>query len=152
MILTLSTASIACLRLAAEGAKLWLDSAKISVAIKNAFDDACAQYYEDLEVARSKKKRSSKEQSTIDKEELDGPAALHRPSPLGIAKAIKNDAELEGMRQAHLRYRSCLLRSVGLWSLPCCHSCFRLWVLKEYNALVFELISLMLLQGCCCTF
>lgn len=90
-------------RLAAEGAKLWLDSAKISVAIKNAFDDACAQYYEDLEVARSKKKRSSKEQSTIDKEELDGPAALHRPSPLGIAKAIKNDAELEGMRQAHLR-------------------------------------------------
>ena len=69
----------------------------MSVAIKNAFDDACVQYYEDLEISRSRKR--NKEQ----KEELDGPAALHRPSPVGIAKAIKNEAELEGMRQAHLR-------------------------------------------------
>ena len=76
------------------------------MAIKNAFDDACAQYYEDLEIARSQK-RGTKEQTT-DKKELDGPAALHRPSPVGIAKAIKNEAELEGMRQAHLRCHSCL--------------------------------------------
>jgi Xaa-Pro aminopeptidase len=89
-------------RLAAEGAKLWLDSSRVSVAIKNAFDDACAQYYEDLEIARSKK-RGSKERLNTDRDELDGPAALHRPSPVGIAKAIKNEAELEGMRQAHLR-------------------------------------------------
>lgn len=108
MVLTLSTAFVACLRLAAEGAKLWLDSARVSVAIKNAFDDACAQYYEDLEIARSKN-RSSKERLNTDMEELDGPAALHRPSPVGIAKAIKNEAELEGMRQAHLRYHPHLL-------------------------------------------
>lgn len=86
--------------LASKGSKLWLDSSRVSVAIKNAFDDACAQYYEDLEIARSK--RSSKGKTAFD-EELNGPAALHRPSPVGIAKAIKNDAELEGMRQAHLR-------------------------------------------------
>jgi len=101
-----------------------LDSARVSVAIKNAFDDACAQYYEDLETARSKK-RGSKGRSTADREELDGPAALHRPSPIGIAKAIKNEAELEGMRQAHLRYHR-WLRSIAFWSLSCCisHSCF----------------------------
>lgn len=91
---------------------MWLDSARVSVAIKNAFDDACVQYYEDLETARSRK-RGSKEQTTTDKEELDGPAALHRPSPVGIAKAIKNEAELEGMRQAHLRCHSYLLRLSG---------------------------------------
>jgi Xaa-Pro aminopeptidase len=128
---------LACFRLAAQGAKLWLDSARVSVAIKNAFDDACVQYYVDLEIARSGK-RSSKEQTATDKEELDGPAALHRPSPVGIAKAIKNEAELEGMRQAHLRCHSCLL-----WVpvLGCSCGCPR-------NG--FDCFSA-LLQGCCCT-
>jgi len=89
-------------RLAREGAKLWLDSSRVSIAIKNAFSDSCMQYYEDLTVSQSKTS-GSKDQADLDPREANGPAALHRPSPVGIAKAIKNDYELEGMRQAHLR-------------------------------------------------
>lgn len=119
------------------------------MAIKNAFDDACAQYYEDLEIARSK--RSSKGKTAFD-EELNGPAALHRPSPVGIAKAIKNDAELEGMRQAHLRCHSKPLKSVGLWlflgPLPL------LLATVAQDMFTFQCLSLsalLFLQGCCCT-
>ena len=54
------------------------------MAIKNAFDDASAQYYEDLEIVRSQK-HGALEQTT-DKKELDGLVALHQPSPVGIAK------------------------------------------------------------------
>lgn len=32
-----------------------------------------------------------------------GPTAVYRSSPIALAKALKNDAELEGMRNAHLR-------------------------------------------------
>lgn len=89
-------------RLAGEGAKLWLDASRVSVAIKNAFSDACMQYYDNCMSSRSSKS-GSKEEAEPERKEANGPAALHRPSPVGLAKALKNDAELEGMRQAHLR-------------------------------------------------
>lgn len=103
-----SQISVVFSRLAREGAKLWLDSSRVSIAIKNAFSDSCMQYYEDLTVSQSKTS-GSKDQADLDPREADGPAALHRPSPVGIAKAIKNDYELEGMRQAHLRCSPLLL-------------------------------------------
>lgn len=31
------------------------------------------------------------------------PTAFYRPSPISFAKAVKNPAELEGMRNSHLR-------------------------------------------------
>jgi Xaa-Pro aminopeptidase len=84
-------------RLAQDGAKLWLDGSRVSVAIKNAFSDACLEYYENLASVRSHVADGN------EATEANGPAALHRASPVGLVKAIKNAAELDGMRQAHLR-------------------------------------------------
>lgn len=84
-------------RLAEDGAKLWLDGSRLSVAIKNAFSDACLEYYENLAIVRSHVAVGN------EATEANGPAALHRASPVGLVKAIKNAAELDGMRQAHLR-------------------------------------------------
>ncbi|BBN15819.1 Xaa-Pro aminopeptidase [Marchantia polymorpha subsp. ruderalis] len=81
-------------KLALEGSKLWLDASRVSVAIKNAFNDACLQYYSNL---------GSLEASKRELKEANGPASLHRSSPISLSKALKNDAELEGMKNAHLR-------------------------------------------------
>lgn len=32
-----------------------------------------------------------------------GPSTFYRSSPISLAKAVKNHAELEGMRSSHLR-------------------------------------------------
>lgn len=32
------------------------------------------------------------------------PSGVYRASPISLAKAVKNDAELQGMRNSHLRY------------------------------------------------
>jgi len=33
--------------------------------------------------------------------EMEGPVTIHRASPEALAESIKNEAELDGMRQAH---------------------------------------------------
>ena len=38
---------------------------------------------------------------------------LERPSPIVLQKSMKNDAELEGMRQAHIRDSVAMVR-VGI--------------------------------------
>ncbi|KAL2612171.1 hypothetical protein R1flu_023863 [Riccia fluitans] len=80
--------------LALRGAKLWLDASKVSVAINNAFSDACVQYYSNLSNIASSERQDR---------EANGPASLHRMSPISRAKALKNDTELKGMKNAHLR-------------------------------------------------
>lgn len=94
-------------RLAENGAKLWLDTSSISVAIVNTFNSASNDYYQRL--AKQSKRKSTKgsnmklqEGKSLDIE-MEGPVTIHRASPVALAKAIKNEAELDGMRQAHLR-------------------------------------------------
>ena len=101
------------LGLAENGAKLWLDTSSISVAIVNAFNSAANDYYERL--PKQSKRKSTKETNmklqkgnSLDIE-MEGPVAIHRVSPVALAKAIKNEAELDGMRQAHLRYKNMFL-------------------------------------------
>ncbi|CAM6120396.1 unnamed protein product [Calypogeia fissa] len=93
-------------RVALDGHKLWLDPSKVSVAVIDSFNDACSKYYADLKSAEGQEL----DPDTAEKvgeggftQECNGPAAIYRLSPLGIAKALKNAAELEGMKQAHLR-------------------------------------------------
>ncbi|XP_024526213.1 probable Xaa-Pro aminopeptidase P [Selaginella moellendorffii] len=83
-------------RLAESGSKLWLDPTKTNMAIVNAFSEGCTSFYAKADV--DGKNGIS-----------DGPAALHRPSPLSVPKAIKNAAEMSGMKQAHLRDAAALV-------------------------------------------
>jgi Xaa-Pro aminopeptidase len=95
-------------RLAENGAKLWLDSSSINAAIVNVFRSSCERYV----------KKRGKAGRQIGKESSQGdPAtgssgvqngtvnALYKVSPATLAKAVKNEAEVEGMKSSHLRYR-----------------------------------------------
>lgn len=94
-------------RLAHDGQKLWLDPSKVSVAVIDSFNDACSQYYEELKTEEGKMADAAgpaeKTGDVVNIKEANGPAAIYRLSPVGLAKALKNAAELEGMKQAHLR-------------------------------------------------
>ncbi|KAL8237413.1 hypothetical protein R6Q59_018494 [Mikania micrantha] len=77
--------------LATKGAHLWLDTSSVNAAISSTYATACDTYL-------GKLGRKSKESN------LSGaPTALFKSSPVSLAKAVKNHAELEGMRNAHLR-------------------------------------------------
>eukprot|EP01018_Ginkgo_biloba_P032583 Gb_05542 [translate_table: standard] len=92
-------------RLAECRAKLWLDTSCINVAIVGAFSSACNRFYEKLANKRKglkEAKMKSQEEKSLEIE-MEGPVEIHKSSPVALAKAIKNDAELNGMRQAHLR-------------------------------------------------
>ena len=91
-------------RLGATGCKLWLDTSRASVAIVHAFEDACSSYYENSSNNKRSQQAKNGSKSSDWGREKTGPAALHRTSPISFAKAIKNFAELEGMKQAHLRF------------------------------------------------
>ncbi|KAK1258947.1 hypothetical protein QJS04_geneDACA010229 [Acorus gramineus] len=93
--------------LATQGAKLWLDSSTVNAAIVNIFQSACDRYYEGL---KNRRQTKTKPETSLDMLEngkpdfqLQGPAGLYKVSPITLAKAVKNDAELEGMRNSHLR-------------------------------------------------
>ncbi|EFJ37373.1 hypothetical protein SELMODRAFT_403648 [Selaginella moellendorffii] len=86
-------------RLAESGSKLWLDPTKTNMAIVNAFSEGCTSFYAKADV--DGKSGTS-----------DGPAALHRPSPLSVPKAIKIAAEISGMKQEHLRWNNDITRTV----------------------------------------
>ncbi|KAF5803227.1 putative xaa-Pro aminopeptidase [Helianthus annuus] len=94
--------------LAARGAHLWLDTSSVNAAISSTYATACDKYLERLS---SKKKGYNLS---------GGPTALYKSSPISIAKAIKNHAELEGMRNSHLRDAAALAE---FWS----------WLEEEIN-------------------
>ncbi|KAI5424336.1 Aminopeptidase P2, variant 5 [Lathyrus oleraceus] len=89
--------------LAARGAALWLDTSSVNAAIVNAYKAACDRYYQNYKskhTTRSKGFDKSNENSGV-------PFAVQKLSPVSLAKAIKNEAELNGMQGCHLRnYRS----------------------------------------------
>ncbi|KAL6553528.1 Aminopeptidase P2 [Orobanche gracilis] len=84
--------------LAAKGACLWLDRSSVSVAIVNAFKSACEKY--SGTAGNVEKNKRTAANGTVNKSR--GPAAVYRGSPISFAKAIKNESEIEGMRNSHL--------------------------------------------------
>ncbi|KAF3785657.1 putative Xaa-Pro aminopeptidase P [Nymphaea thermarum] len=94
-------------RLAEKGTRLWLDKSSVNAAVVDAFLSACNRYFEAYQNKQKKKStnKASKNKGTTEASELliDGPAAVYGASPISLEKAVKNNAELEGMRQAHLR-------------------------------------------------
>ena len=86
------------------GCKLWLDTSRASVAVVHAFEDACSLYYENSSSNKQSQQARDGSRTSEYRHEKYGPAALHRTSPITLAKAKKNLAELEGMKQAHLRF------------------------------------------------
>ncbi|KAL0304718.1 UNVERIFIED_CONTAM: Aminopeptidase P2 [Sesamum angustifolium] len=85
--------------LALKGASLWLDTSSVSAAIVNTFKSACDKYISTTGVVKSNKKAVP----NCPDGQSCGPTAVYRSSPVSLAKAVKNEAELEGMRNCHLR-------------------------------------------------
>ncbi|KAJ3670224.1 hypothetical protein LUZ60_010548 [Juncus effusus] len=76
--------------LAEKGAKLWLDTSTVNAAIVSVFRTACARY-------TNKLNNKTNNQSSYE------PDILYKVSPVTLAKAVKNNAEIDGMKNAHLR-------------------------------------------------
>ncbi|WJX80122.1 Aminopeptidase P2 [Trifolium repens] len=87
--------------LAARGATLWLDTSSVNAAIVNAYKAACDKYYQNYE---NKHKTGNKVfDGSNEKSDVGVPFAVHKLSPVSLAKAIKNETELKGMQDCHLR-------------------------------------------------
>lgn len=86
--------------LAAKGAYLWLDTSSVNAAIVSTYAAACDQY---IGVGSKPKSRSMTNNGSSG-HSGGPPAAIYRPSPVSLSKSLKNSAELEGMRNSHLRY------------------------------------------------
>ncbi|KAF9607623.1 hypothetical protein IFM89_037551 [Coptis chinensis] len=84
-------------RLAAKGVQLWLDTSSVNAAIVNTYRSACDKYLAKL---LSKNKSGALEGPNG---RIAHPSAVYRISPISMAKAVKNKAELEGMQSSHLR-------------------------------------------------
>ncbi|TKW31076.1 hypothetical protein SEVIR_2G081300v4 [Setaria viridis] len=94
-------------RLAEKGAKLWLDSSSMNAAIVTAFISSCDRHMK--KKGKSGKKVGEKEASS-DKPTTRGPVVengalnvVYNVSPVTLAKSVKNEAEIEGMKNSHLR-------------------------------------------------
>ncbi|CAI9102219.1 OLC1v1000452C2 [Oldenlandia corymbosa var. corymbosa] len=85
--------------LAAKGAHLWFDTSSINAAIVNTYRLACEKHFHEAGNQAEIEMMSSTDSNGYFK----GPTALRRSSPISMFKAVKNDAELEGMRNSHLR-------------------------------------------------
>lgn len=81
--------------LAVEGAHLLIDREAVNAAIVNTFKST----------SNNKKEHKSKSYGRSNGG-VNGAAAVYRNSPISMAKALKNHAEIEGMRNSHLRYSS----------------------------------------------
>lgn len=85
--------------LAAQGTHLWLDTSSVNAAIANTYNSACDKYMGSL---GNKTKGQSKIYDSSNGQS-GGPTGVYGLSPISLAKAVKNHAELEGMRNSHLR-------------------------------------------------
>lgn len=87
-------------RLAASGAKLWLDPSSVNAAIVSIFKSACDKHNRKTRKGENKEVVASIKNQDI---QAEGPFGLYKVSPVTMAKAVKNRAEIEGMRNSHLR-------------------------------------------------
>ena len=85
--------------LAAKGAHLWLDTSSVNAAIVNTYEAACDQYSGSLD----NKRKNKSEAYGVANGQSGVPTGVYKISPILLAKAVKNQAELEGMRNSHLR-------------------------------------------------
>lgn len=86
-------------RLAVQGTHLWLDNSSVNAAIANTYKCACDRYMGSLR----NKTKDMKKMHDASNTQCDGPAVVYKTSPISVAKAVKNHAELEGMKNSHLR-------------------------------------------------
>ncbi|XVE89684.1 hypothetical protein DITRI_Ditri20bG0015700 [Diplodiscus trichospermus] len=86
-------------RLAAEGAQLWLDTSSVNAAIVETYKSGCDKY---LMNHGSRGKIKNKQYGESNGVSV-GPSGVYMRSPISFAKALKNAAELEGMKNSHLR-------------------------------------------------
>ncbi|KAL6639077.1 hypothetical protein ACP70R_022807 [Stipagrostis hirtigluma subsp. patula] len=94
-------------RLGAKGVKLWLDSSSVNAAIVSAFRSSCDRYM--------KKKGKTGGKNVLREASSDEPTSkglvvengalnvVYKVSPVTLAKSVKNEAEIEGMKNSHLR-------------------------------------------------
>ncbi|XP_002884508.2 probable Xaa-Pro aminopeptidase P [Arabidopsis lyrata subsp. lyrata] len=82
--------------LAERGAQLLMDPSTLNVAIISTYKSACERYSESEDKAKTKFTDSSNGHTA-------NPSGIYMQSPISWAKAIKNDAELQGMKNSHLR-------------------------------------------------
>ncbi|XP_031376726.1 aminopeptidase P2 [Punica granatum] len=87
--------------LAKEGANLWLDTSSVNAAIVNTYKSACEKYFRGNGNKKSKKSKMRPSDGSTSQSKV--PTGVYRMSPISLAKAVKNDAELDGMRNSHLR-------------------------------------------------
>ncbi|GJP42339.1 hypothetical protein CLOM_g1914 [Closterium sp. NIES-68] len=119
-------------RSAMGGARLWLDPSSASSAVLCSVEAACAQFYEQRvsgkggfggapggKKGKKGEKKSKEGKGGKGREErgggeeegaggegvvaVEGPAVLSRTTPVSLAKALKNECEIEGMKNAHIR-------------------------------------------------
>ncbi|XP_039040416.1 aminopeptidase P2-like [Hibiscus syriacus] len=93
-------------RLAAQGAHLWLDTSSVNAAIVETYKSALDKY-----------RTNHRGRGKINNKQYDesnglssGPSGVYMRSPISLAKALKNPAELEGMQNCHLRDAAALAR------------------------------------------
>lgn len=91
---------------AAAGKRVWADPAKVSLALFDAVEDAAGDASAATRAAKSRR-RGDKKPATAAAAAAPTAArptpVLEGASPIAMAKAVKNAAELAGMREAHLR-------------------------------------------------
>ncbi|XP_057960476.1 aminopeptidase P2 [Malania oleifera] len=85
--------------LVAQGACLWLDTTSVNAAIVNSYKSACDRYFQ----SPGNKTKSNTKMHNVADGQSGAPIGIYNFSPISLAKAIKNNAELEGMHNAHLR-------------------------------------------------
>eukprot|EP00884_Botryococcus_braunii_P009047 jgi/Botrbrau1/18143/Bobra.53_1s0015.2 len=108
--------------IAAAGVRMWADPTKVSFALLQAANEGAAAGPASPPSPRGKKsspppakrKRGENAPAGVEEAPKPGAAFLERASPVTAAKAIKNEAELAGMREAHLRDAVALAQTL-LW-------------------------------------
>ena len=85
--------------LATKGAHLWLDTSSVNDAIVNTYEAACDQYSRSLD----NKRKNKSEAYGVANSQSGVPTGVYKISPILLAKVVKNQAELEGMCNSHLR-------------------------------------------------
>lgn len=87
------------LSLAARGAQLLMDPSTLNVAIISKYKSACERYSRKSESEEKDKRKFTDSSCGYPA----NPSGIYMQSPISWAKAIKNDAELQGMKNSHLR-------------------------------------------------
>jgi Xaa-Pro aminopeptidase len=104
-------------RLAGSGHKILMDPTRVSLAMKKiAMDAAAGTATADASAVKGARGLRKRIRASDASDVSDAPTArapkpvIQKPTPVVAAKAIKNDAELEGFKEAHLRDGAALVK------------------------------------------